>query len=404
LTQLLTNRHHILVGDVMTQLKGLAPKSVHCIVTSPPYFGLRNYGTEQWEGGDPLCNHLPLRANGDDSSGLEGSKASQSHRQEGFKGNTCPKCGATKVDRQLGLEKTPELYIKRLVKIMRAARRVLRDDGSLWLNLGDSYWGSWGNSGNRPQLDGETRGQRERESEYLPRGGYDNHRERPATSFKVPGLKNKDLIGIPWMAAFALRQDGWWLRSDVIWSKPNTMPESVEDRPAKSHEYVFLLTKNSDYYYDVEGVREQTRNRRTVWTISTTASQVSHFAVFPPQLPLVAIMASTSGHGVCPECGAPWNRIKDEEGRTAGWAAACVCKKSIETVPATVLDLFHGSGTTGAVAEYLERRYIGIELNPEYVELYDARCAEVRRSIIGGDSPVKDVADDSQINLFQEET
>ncbi len=489
MTQLLTKSHHILVGDVIAQLKGMPPKSVHCIVTSPPYFGLRDYSTAMWEGGDPLCNHRPLRAKGESTSGLEGSTESQNHAQEGFKGNTCPKCGATKVDHQLGLEKTPALYIKRLVKIMREARRVLRDDGCLWLNLGDSYWGSWGNSGNRPQLDGETRGQRERQSDYLPRGGYDNHRERPAASFKVPGLKNKDLIGIPWMAAFALRADGWWLRSDVIWSKPNPMPESVMDRPAKSHEYLFLLTKSADYFYDAEAVRERaenpdrvrndkiggnkyeglynsptgvftgstTRNKRTVWTISTLPSQVSHFAVFPPALPLNCILASTSAKGVCSRCGRPWRRLIEDTGvevtgangskfhegktlghqprhpnatnatrtvkRTAGWApdcacvdhaptchlgkvayhpSGCDCPHHVELVPATVLDPFHGSGTTGAVAEYLGRRYIGVELNPEYTELYDARCAEVRRAIIGGDSPDGEQVPESQINLFEE--
>jgi DNA modification methylase len=466
-TQLVTNRHTIFLGNVEERLKDLPDRSVHCIVTSPPYFGLRDYLTAKYEGGDPECDHRPTRAKGDTTSGLEGSTDSQNHRQSGFKGDTCPKCGATKTDNQLGLEKTPEAYIKRLVDIMREARRVLRDDGSLWLNLGDSYWGSWGNSGNRPQLDGESRGQRKRETDYMPRPGYDEHRDRPAASYKVDGLKAKDLIGIPWLAAFALRADGWWLRSDCIWAKPNPMPESVTDRPAKAHEYLFLLTKSADYYYDHEAVKEKDsglasgngfvgrqggaehqaksggegtkekwqpgkgRNKRTVWNVSTLPSQVSHFAVFPPAIPLTCISASTSSHGVCAVCGAPWRRImedtgiedpsyrgsKFDQGKTAvhqlgkagtptrtikrgvGWDPTCSCVNS-HPVPATVLDVFHGSGTTGAVAEYLGRRYVGIELNPDYVELYDARCAEVRRAIIGGDSPDREGPADGQMGLF----
>lgn len=169
----------------------LADKSVNCCVTSPPYWGLRDYG----------------------------------------------------IAGQLGLERTPEEYIAAMLEVFREVKRVLRDDGTLWLNMGDSYHGSWGNAGSRPELDGKTQNQREKNVEYLNRGGWDERRDRPPSSYKINGLKPKDLVGIPWMLAFALRADGWYLRSDIIWSKPNPMPESVTDRPTKAHEYLFLLAK-----------------------------------------------------------------------------------------------------------------------------------------------------------------
>lgn len=531
MTQLITKNHQIYVGDVLDQLKLMPSDMVHCMVTSPPYFGLRNYGTAKWEGGDPLCDHSPGRDGWAAKSTLQGSKDTQDHRMDGFPGNSCPKCGATRVDQQIGHEDTPAKYIKKLTEIFAEARRVLRPEGTLWLNLGDSYWGSWGNSGNRPQLDGQSQGQRERTTDYVDRPGYDEHRGRPASSYKVKGLKQKDLVGIPWMAAFALRDSGWWLRSEVIWAKRNGMPESVGDRPSKAHEHIFMFTKSADYYYDQEAVKEESdkgsRNMRDVWHISTVPSRVAHFAVFTPRIPMSCILASTSQRGYCPTCSSPWERVVEKKEmdrdnapeeysdrnmaanlaayrdsltaagleaapprKTISWRPTCKCEVDFdlmscsrcgtalkieikdageeetkafeewkqscgadsegqykgkatkdyasamaqdpsatkarilagmlpklnmkwelncgcgiaETVPAIVMDPFHGSGTTGAVAEYLGRRYVGIELNPDSAELYDQRCSEVRRYLVGGEPGDKKVKSDDQIQLFQEES
>jgi DNA modification methylase len=311
----------ILQGDVTEQLKTLPDCSVQCVVTSPPYYGLRNYG----------------------------------------------------IDGQIGMENTPELFVAKIVEVFREVRRVLRDDGTLWLNFGDSYCGSWGNSGRRPELDNTPSEQREKNTEYFNRGGWDERRERPASSYNIPGYKPKDLFGIPWMVAFALRADGWYLRSDIIWSKPNPMPESVTDRPTKAHEYVFLLTKKAKYYYDADAVREEPeqtpkadinnyggvgftdhkndltmgmsqykqtprvthpagRNRRTVWEIATQPTPEAHFATFPEALVEPCIKAGS--------------KIGD-----------------------IILDPFGGSGTTAKVARDLKRSCILIELNPAYVKI-----------------------------------
>jgi hypothetical protein len=233
-----------------------------------------------------------------------------------------------------------------MVDVFRLVRELLRDDGTLWLNLGDSYAGSWGNAGHRPELDGTPSTQREKNVEYLHRGGWDNRRERPASSYKHGTIKPKDLCGIPWAVAFALQADGWYLRSDIIWSKPNPMPESVTDRPTKAHEYLFLLSKNSKYYFDQEAVKEKSewfdrdkrsingptkgikvqdgqyamqccgsfpadgsRNIRSVWTIPTQPTPEAHFATFPEALIVPCIKAGTSEKGCCPKCGSPWERI-----------------------------------------------------------------------------------------------
>lgn len=276
----------ILGGEALAMLRTLRTRSVQMCVTSPPYWGLRNYGVEG----------------------------------------------------QLGLESTPEAYVVRLVEIFREVRRVLKDDGTLWLNLGDCYCGSGG-----------------------------------VNSRTGLGLKPKDLCGIPWHVAFALQADGWYLRSDIIWAKPNPMPESVTDRPTKAHEYVFLLAKSERYYYDTDAIREplgerwqqkfrrrsprtwtpetfavkrlsgnmQTgeigcnptgRNRRTVWTVTSQPFKGAHFATFPPKLVEPCILAGS--------------------------------KKG-----SFVLDPFNGAGTTGIVALQHGRRYVGIELNPEYVRM-----------------------------------
>jgi DNA modification methylase len=339
----------IIPGDCIAGLRTLPDASVHCCVTSPPYWGLRDYGH----------------------------------------------------DGQIGLEATPEAYVARMVEVFREVRRVLRDDGTLWLNLGDSYAGSWGNQGRK-----ETRGgQRPVNGPMLQRisakavhdeeccldedclcdaglaGGIYPDKKSHTGSWvnDHPTLKAKDLVGIPWRVAFALQADGWWLRQDIIWHKPNPMPESVRDRCTKAHEYVFLLTKSQRYFYDAEAVSETaihqdakgipyatrrvmdgnptvisrqsleydakpTRNRRSVWTITTKPYGGAHFAVMPADLVEPCIKAG------CPEGG-------------------------------TVLDPFAGSGTTLAVAAELGRNAIGCELSPVYIELAERRIKDARASV-----------------------
>lgn len=363
-------RARLLTGDAPAVLETLPAGSVRCCVTSPPYWGLRDYGEAD----------------------------------------------------QLGLEPTPEAYVARLVAVFRAVRRVLTDDGTLWLNLGDSYAraGGWSdNSG----LDLMKRGESGRPHSNIGSGGK---------SQKLPAsLKEKDLVGIPWRVAFALQADGWWLRSDIIWAKPNPMPESVTDRPTKAHEYVFLLSKSARYYYDAAAVAEDafgksgpyfgskrqngtmrgdigresqtewlTRNARTVWEIATQPYPEAHFATFPPELPRRCIAAGSSQRGQCPTCRAPWVRqvelgrvtstgggpgraasgqvIMDRgdmntgkfvarEHITTGWSPSCGC--GADPVPDAVLDPFGGSGTVAAVATGMGRAAISIDLNPAYQDL-----------------------------------
>jgi DNA modification methylase len=295
-------------GDCREILRTLPDASVHCCVTSPPYFGLRDYGVEH----------------------------------------------------QIGLEPTPDEYVSQLVEVFREVRRVLRDDGTLWLNLGDSY-AAGGRGGG---ADGS--------KQQTNVGALLGPKKPPA------GLKPKDLIGIPWRVAFALQADGWWLRQDIIWSKPNTMPESVTDRCTKAHEYIFLLSKSARYYYDADAIKtpvspktltvnttprkgtgiESTGeklnkwieenggryhpemcNKRSVWEVATQPYSEAHFATFPPALIEPCIKAG------CP-------------------------------VGGTVLDPFGGAGTTGLVADRLQRNAIMIELNPEYAKLATNRLAD----------------------------
>jgi DNA modification methylase len=313
----------ILTGDCLTVLPTLPAGSVQTCVTSPPYWGLRDYGHEG----------------------------------------------------QLGLERTPDEYVARMVAVFREVRRVLRDDGTLWLNLGDSY--AAGSMSGRHGVNSSTSANRAHMGTALPA-------RRPAD-----GLKPKDLVGIPWRVAFALQADGWYLRSDVIWHKPNPMPESVTDRPTKAHEYLFLLSKSERYFYDRDAIAESaqrageipggghkwsadgltpsggaqnldklglrsvgdTRNRRTVWTIATQPFSGAHFAVMPPDLVEPCIKAG------CPEGG-------------------------------TVLDPFAGAGTVGLVAHRLGRDFVGIELNPEY--------AAMARERIRSDAPLLVAFDDGE--------
>lgn len=386
------------VGDVREGLAKIPESSVQCCVTSPPYWGLRDYGVEG----------------------------------------------------QIGLEETPEAFVETMVEVFRGVRRVLRVDGTCWVNLGDSYAGSWGAQGRQ----GKTGALAGRSVADARRIAASEKRTRTGSLSRTPGLKSKDLCGIPWRVAFALQADGWFLRSDIVWHKPNPMPESVTDRPTKSHEYVFLLSKSSRYYYDHESIREEPKpwndgamsapklgdhrktdaygqqttkryevikgaNARTVWTIASQPFPGAHFATFPEELPARCIKAGTSERGACPACGAPWRRTVEKgeadiahrkacganaagayEGKatkeyagtgaqdpsavkarilegmrkrsTVGWSPSCDCPPA-DPVPCVVLDPFTGAGTTALVAIGLGRRFTGCELNPKYAAMARAR-------------------------------
>lgn len=265
----------LLVGDARKLLAGFPDRTFQSCITSPPYWGLRDYG----------------------------------------------------VAGQIGAEPTLDAYIEDLVAIFREVRRTLKDDGTLWLNIGDSFT-SGGRTWRAP----------------------DKKNKGRAMDYRAPtpeGLKPKDLIGVPWRLAFALQADGWYLRSDIIWQKPNCQPESVRDRPTRSHEYVFLMSKSERYYYDAEAVKERTadgkqsKNRRTVWSINTEPFGGNHFAVFPSELVRLCMTASTPLDGL-------------------------------------VLDPFFGSGTVGEVAQNNQRRFVGIELSEEYAQLARSRLARVK--------------------------
>jgi DNA modification methylase len=421
----------VYLGDALAILRELPSESVDCVVTSPPYWGLRDYG----------------------------------------------------VAGQLGLEPTPDLYVQKMVEVFREVRRVLSDRGTLWLNIGDSY------SGVGAQTGGTNSKEHGRRADRMFQKSY---KQMPV------GLKAKDMVGIPWRVAFALQADGWYLRSDIIWAKPNPMPESVTDRPTKSHEYVFLLSKSERYYYDAAAVAEPLtsspsdlrkmiegrdriggkhltledpmvaanasthigqkrsvgnpeaaraalkrsgnkerkinapsrlnthmgssvpwedsgvgRNARSVWTIATRSYPEAHFATFPEELPRRCIKAGCPEQ-VCATCGKPRERTTkseyDAKGRTTNGPRSAARKhleygtagfaqrleKRVTTtgftdcghgayVPGVVLDPFAGSGTTLAVARDLGRKSIGIELSPEYVRLIEQRCAQTALSLVVGE-------------------
>lgn len=349
--------------DTMRQLVADGVKVQMC-VTSPPYYGLRDYGH----------------------------------------------------DGQIGLEETPEKYIEAMVEVFRCVKNILADDGVLWVNIGDSYCGT-GDKGDY------------RDPKYA------EGRNAQAIS------KTKDLIGIPWMLAFALRADGWYLRQDIIWHKPNPMPESVTDRCTKAHEYIFLLSKSQKYFYDNEaikvpvkedwGIRNRTNgkyhnegtglqphggleksyemaNKRSVWSVNTKPYHGAHFAVFPEELIEPCILAGTSQRGHCPKCKVRWERqvqhtkmvcnktdrntergtrtgisgtmVSPASTFTIGWKANCEC--GVDPVADIVLDPFMGSGTTAQVAQQLGRKYLGCELNQDYKTLQDQRVAQSSLELI----------------------
>ena len=359
---------HLVRGDA--RHIPLAANTVQCVVTSPPYWGLRKYAGEQelvW-GGREDCEHAWQTSN------VELQKGTVSKKQLTNRGNTgvgfiacygtCFSCGAWRG--AYGLEPTVEMYVQHTVEILREIRRVLRDDGVVFWNIGDSYAGSWGDSGHRPERSGVAGYQRPKQTKFFKRDGHPRD-PRPVTVNPGAGLKPKDLCLIPFRVALAAQADGWWVRSDIIWAKPNPMPESVRDRPTRSHEYILMLTKSAKYYWDAEAVAEPLkcpdegkrktparfggankfvetkkqsrlhsgneykgtpsgkRNIRSIWTFPTRPYKGAHFAVFPPELPRRCIKAAT------------------REGDL-------------------VLDPFSGSGTVGVVATELGRRSVLLDL------------------------------------------
>jgi len=327
------NHIKIYQGNCLETLKNIPDGSINTCVTSPPYWGLRDYGTAEWVGGDPECDHT---INTGDIDHIK------QYQDRPFRGDRskCLKCDAVRKDSQLGLENTPEEFVKNLVELFREVKRVLTEDGTIWVNLGDSY-----SSGGRTTTVNQTL-----------RGEKDYGVQRPKTNSNI---KPKDLIGIPWRVAFALQEDGWYLRQDIIWHKPNPMPESVRDRCTKAHEYIFLLSKNKKYYYDAEAIKEdavgdrwggdnfvpenskyteekenfahyvnarkkfiyEKRNKRSVWTVITESYEDSHFATYPKKL----------------------------------------------------IDPFGGSGTTGVVAVAHNRNAVLCELNKDYIKIMEKR-------------------------------
>ena len=307
----------ILLGNAIDRVQTLDEKSIQTVITSPPHWGLRDYGTADWKGGDSTCEHTISMPSKWTDKKRRADRPEVANR--GGDNSKCHKCGALRIDNQIGLEASPEEYIINLVLLFDEIKRVLTDDGTLWINIGDSYVGqSWSGKGNV---------------------GSDKKGRRGAGHKKQgKGLKPKDLVGIPWMLAFAMRNAGWYLRSDIIWAKPNPIPEPVKDRPTRAHEYIFLFSKNRRYYYDYEAAKERTadglgwRNARDVWFITPRQHRGEHIAVFPYEIPERCILATT--------------RVGD-----------------------TVLDPFVGSGTVCEVARKLKRDSIGIELSERYFNI-----------------------------------
>jgi len=406
----------IITGDVLATLPTLGAASVHCVVTSPPYWALRDYG---------MAGQLGSEATMDCLGWATGAK-----------------CGAC--------------YICRMTAVFREVGRALRDDGTCWVNMGDSYAHNGpcgGGSALSKPFDG-------RIGDRSPRG------RQTTMALSVPrGLKPKDMCGVPWRLALSMQADGWYLRSDIIWHKPAPMPESAKDRPTKSHEYLFLFTKSERYFYDAEAIKEPVmsaslarqndgrvnqwghiidanqhvdsrghdeaksygprdgplaRNRRSVWTIASQPYAEAHFATFPEKLVEPCVLAGTSGRGCCAQCGKGWERVTERTAikrtrpndfvkrtgkagtgnscansvagvsvKTVGWQPACSCIAG-KPVPCLVLDPFSGSGTTGAVACKHGRVFVGLELNPEYVAMAQQRIGRATRPATFADTRVID--------------
>jgi len=356
--------------EIMKRWKDEGVKVQTCI-TSPPYYGLRDYGTATWEGGDINCEHKQyLGGHGDKSQKQLTSNGTQQYNYR----DICKKCGAKRIDNQIGLEQTPKEYIENMVDVFNHVKELLSDDGTLWVNIGDSY-----SSHKDCKSIGQTlaKGTSRENAHAMDLG---KSRVRDTKMLKSQGLKNKDLIGIPWMLAFALREAGWYLRQDIIWHKPNPMPESVTDRCTKSHEYIFLLSKSDKYYFDHVAIKEPsinpesykgrrkrssmtkqseiimdkfgatrsgfknieegktypTRNKRDVWSVNVRPYKGAHFATYPTALIEPCVLAGSRKGDI-------------------------------------VFDPFMGSGTTAQVALQHGRQYLGCELNKEYEKLQQER-------------------------------
>jgi len=345
-------------GDCRDSMRQMAKEGikVQTCITSPPYYGLRDYGTAIWVGGDINCDHVEkIQAHG-------GERANRDQTSQIFKfKGICKKCGAKSEDLQIGNEQNPKEFIDNLVEVFACVWDLLEDNGTLWVNLGDSYYNYRPGKGQRVVAN-SIASQKASEFEHSAKRGN-----------KLEGYKEKDLMGMPWRLAFALQDFGWTLRQDIIWHKPNPMPESVTDRCTKSHEYIFLLSKKPHYYFDYQAIREEgvipegtkaakgseerqnqkgvnsrppeykiydgMRNKRDVWTINTKPYSGAHFAVFPQELVEPMILAGS--------------KVGD-----------------------IVLDPFFGSGTTGQVAQNLGRKWIGCELNQDYESLQNERLKQ----------------------------
>jgi DNA modification methylase len=458
-------------GDALVSLRQLPDCCVQTCATSPPYYSLRDYGTGRWEGGSAGCDHKPSGG----KQGVTGQRADRTFTAEQVFRDVCGKCSARRVDLQIGLEQSPAAFIARLVAVFAEVRRVLRPDGTCWVNMGDSYNNFRSQMGPGQAVHGR-----------------DNFRGKPDVKSRkrgTKGIKEKDLLGIPWQLALALREDGWYLRSEIVWVKQSPMPESCRDRPTKAHEQIFLLTRSPTYFYDQDAERvpqtsyphssvskngyetgpmdrkgsgwksekvtsqvyDYNPNGRNLWTywpdlketpeealqailahlddlgmLEQVVSDVwgdlkpspfagRHFATFPLDLPRRCIALGTSAHGACAKCGAPWRRVTErtqkkrerpneyvkrsgESGtgnscantvagvstRTLGWEKSCLCETT-ETQPCLVLDPFSGTATTGLAARRMGRRYLGLELSPEY--------AELSRERLRTDNPLLDAAE-----------
>ena len=348
-------------GDCRESMRQMAKEGVkvQMCVTSPPYYGLRDYGTAEWVGGDNSCEHEGLVISNNRNFIDEGGRGSN---KKAISSGNCLKCGAIRKDSQIGNEQTPQEFIDNLVEVFACVWDILVDDGTLWVNLGDSYYNYRPGKGQALSKQSVANTNQDLPQVCARRGN------------KLEGYKEKDLMGMPWRLAFALQDFGWYLRQDIIWHKPNPMPESVTDRCTKSHEYIFLLTKNQKYYFDHESIKEpattksegirfggnkygdnddpkyatksgnvskeyEKANKRDVWSVPVKPYSGAHFAVYPEELIEPCILAGS--------------KVGD-----------------------IVLDPFFGSGTTGQVAQNLGRKWIGCELNKEYETLQNQRLQQ----------------------------